>query len=288
MSVHTRRTATGLAVLGGIVLLRPGTRANDVLRRVVDRAAGLLRYEGGRLQGMSYRLQGGGPDPDVTGNVLADRIRSSLGPVEKRLDLPHVHVMVEDHVALLHGEVGTTGDADEIEAAVAAVPGVLGVESYLHVGLVRGDTRPSAGRAVEEPSPARQRLLEAATAAGVDPVRAPWAVRAVLATFADRLPPGERDHVASHLPGDVKSMFTRPRRLRQPPPVRSVPELVARVAHRADPVSTYDEDRALELTRAVLAELRALVPEEAGDVAAVLPAELRELWAPVTARGTPG
>ena len=46
------------------------------------------------------------------------------------------------YVALLHGEVSSEADADELERAVAAVTGVLGVESYLHVGLTSGDTRP--------------------------------------------------------------------------------------------------------------------------------------------------
>ena len=50
--------------------------------------------------------------------MLADRIRSSLGPLEKWLDVPHVHVTVARHVAILHGEVGTEADATAIERAV--------------------------------------------------------------------------------------------------------------------------------------------------------------------------
>ena len=56
--------------------------------------------------------------------------------------------MVHDHVALLHGEVSSYREVDEIDTAVAAVSGVAGVDSWLHVGLIAGDTRPSAGRAV--------------------------------------------------------------------------------------------------------------------------------------------
>ena len=39
-----------------------------------------------------------------------------------------------------------------------------------------------------------------------------------------------------------------------------------------------EPDRAEAITRAVVATLRTLVPDEARDVAAVLPNELRELW----------
>jgi hypothetical protein len=102
----------------------------------------------GRLRGWLYRLRRCRPDPDVIDLVLADRIRSTLGPLEKRLDLPHIHVMVHDHIALLHGDVGSYREVDEIDTAVAAVSGVAGVDSWLHVGLVAGDARPSTGRAV--------------------------------------------------------------------------------------------------------------------------------------------
>ena len=169
MRARTRRAGAALATAGGVVLLRPGTRANRVLRRQLDGVTRRLRYLTGRLQGVSYRLRARHPDPDVSDLVLTDRIRSSIGPLEKRLDLPHIHVLVEDHVALLHGVAESDREARELEAAVAAVSGVLGVESYLHVGLTRGDTRPSAGRRVEQPSDARRRLLDTATRAGLDP-----------------------------------------------------------------------------------------------------------------------
>lgn len=271
----TKRTAGGIAVMGGVVLLRPGTGANHALRHQVDLLARRLRHVAGRLHGLSYRLRGRHPDPDAADNLLADRIRSSLGPLKKRLDLPHIHLMAEGHIALLHGEVGTQEEADEIEAAVAAVSGVLGVESYLHIGLASGDTRPSEGQAAHEPSEAWRRLVDAATGAGLDPAAALPVVRAVLATFAERLPGGERDHVSTHLPADVRAMFTPPHRTRQAVPVRSVSELVARIAATA---AGLPHDNALEVTRMVVRELRALVPEEIADVAAVLPADLREFW----------
>lgn len=273
MRARTKWAVGGLAAIGGVVLVRPGTMANRAVRHQFDVLARRLRYVGGRLNGVSYRLHRRRPDPDVSDLVLADRIRSSLGPLEKRLDLPHIHVMVEDHVALLHGEVGSEADADRIEAAVVAMTGVVGVESYLHVGLTAGDSRPSAGRSVDQ-SDARRRLLEAATSVGLDARAATAAVRAILATFAERLPDDERDHVAAHLPPDVRTMFMPPRRIRQRL-VRTVPELVARVI-AANPEIPHE--KALNVVDAVIRELRALVPEEVADIAAVLPAELREFW----------
>lgn len=275
MRASTTRTAGGIALAGGVVLLRPGTRANRAVRHQIDIAGRRLRYFAGRLHGLSYRLRGRRPDADVTDQVLADRIRSSLGGIERRLDVPHIHVMVQDHVALLHGAVGTTDEADEMERAVAAVSGVLGVESYLHVGLEGSDTRPSAGGARRQPSAARKRLIDAATAAGVDPAVAGQVVRAILATFADRLPYGERDQVGAHLPADVRELFTPPRRARRPAPPRTVHELVARIAAAT---SELPDQRAEQVTTAVLQTLRSLVPEEQVDVAAVLPPELRNLW----------
>lgn len=276
MRPTVKRAAGGAALAGGLLMLRPGTHANKVLRHRLDVAGRRLRHLGGRLHGVSYRLRGGHPDPGVVDEVLADRIRSSLGTLEKRLDIPHVHVMVEDHVALLHGSVSTPSEADEIEQAVAGVSGVRGVESYLHVGLGAGDTRPSEGRAVEQASEAMERLLAAARSAGLEPSLARPAVRAILATFADRLPPGERDQVATHLPADVRALFTPPRRLRRKAPPRTVEELVARIARTAP--GTLPADRSLQVTESVLRELRSLVPEERADVAAVLPAELKAFW----------
>lgn len=273
------RTARRLAVPAGAAvagaLLLPRARARHALRRLARLLRRRARYVRGRLQGVRYRLSGRHPDPDVPDTVLADRIRSTLGPLEKRLDVPRVHVMVEDHVALLHGEVGAEAEAEDIEVAVAAVPGVQGVESYLHVGLWEGSDRPSAGRAVEQPSDARRRLLDAAASAGVDASVAPVVVRAILSTFAARIPDGEREQVATHLPADVRSMFTPPRRRRRLAPARTTAELVARIGAETDALPPGKE---VEVTRAVLHELRALVPEEAADVAAVLPAELREMW----------
>lgn len=276
-----RGVLCGLLVIGGGLALRRVITKSRGDRRRAGALGRRLRYRSGQLRGASYRLHGGHPDETVSGETLADRVRSSLGPLEKRLDLPRIHVMAEDHVVLLHGEVSSLAEAEEIERATATISGVRGVESYLHVGLVRGDIRPSAGRAVFQPSPARRRLLRVATEGGVDPGLAPAVVRAVLATFAERIPPDERRQVAAHLPADVKSMFLPPRRIKGWAPYRTTAELVARVSAVSRALPPGHE---VELTAALLQELRALVRDEADDVSAVLPPELRRLWQPAGAR----
>jgi uncharacterized protein (DUF2267 family) len=100
-------------------------------------------------------------------------------------------------------------------------------------------------------------------------------LRAILATFADRLPAGERDQLAAHFPADVRALFTPPRRTRRKAPPRTVHELVARIAAAT---SELPSGKAEQITATVLSTLRSLVPEEAGDVSAVLPPELRDLW----------
>lgn len=97
----------------------------------------------GRLHGMWYRCLRRHPDEHVDDLVLADRIRSTLGPVEHALDQPRVHVSVYRHVASLHGDVANEYAADRLVAAVRAVSGVAAVRSHLHVGLLPGDGCPS-------------------------------------------------------------------------------------------------------------------------------------------------
>ena len=104
-----------------------------------------VRYESGRLAGMRYRMSGRHPDPAVSDRVLADRIRSMLGPLEHRLDIPRLHVSVEDHEVVLDGDVVSTGPPKTIIQAVQVVPGVQEVTSHLHVGLAPSDRRPSEG-----------------------------------------------------------------------------------------------------------------------------------------------
>lgn len=251
------------------------TKVRKALAHGGDRLSRAARFRFGQWRGVSYRLRGRRPNPDVADNVLADRIRSSIGPVEARLDLPRVHVMVEDRTALLHGDVATVEEAAEIEHAVHRVPGVIGVESYLHVGLLPSDTRPSEGERHHPSSAALQALLSAVTAAGVDVARARSVVSVVLSALAERVPAGELDHLMAHLPADVRQLMCAPRRIGAPVArTRAVSDLVTRVLA----VNRVPPERAEEAVRTVFTALRGLVPEEADDIAAVLPEGLRDLW----------
>ncbi len=261
--------------LAAAIALRPGTGAARWARRAVRRGRSKARHVTDRLRGVAHRSWRG--DRTVDDQVLADRVRSTLGRVTRDLDLPHVHVMVEDGVVVLHGDVASEEDSEVLEQRACDVPGVRGVESYLHVGLQRSDTRPSAGRAVHPPSDARQRLERATERGGaIGEGEAARAVRAVLATFLERIPEGERHQVLTHLPADVRDLTRMPRRLGGTAThVRTLDELVATVSD-VDPALGATRSRLV--TDAVLGELSQLIPEERDDVAAILPAELRRLW----------
>jgi hypothetical protein len=232
------------------------------------------------VERIRYRLQSRHPDPDVDASILADRIRSQLGPLERRLDIPHVHVTVEGHVALLHGDVATAHEAGAVERAVRRVPGVSRVESFLHIGLLGSDTRPSVGRSVPlPPSTAKRRLLAAARRGGADDTHAADAVHATLEVLFGRLPRGEREHLLSHLPADVRKLAFPPTyRADAVSDLRTVTAFVAAViAEESEPSGPVTA-----IVTEILAEVRRLVPEEAADISAVLPPELRALWTAAT------
>ncbi len=261
--------------IGALAAARPDTALGQNARRLANRLARDVRYAVGSAPGILYRLSGRRPDPDVDDDVLADRIRSALGPLEKRLDVPHVHVMVDDHIAILHGEVPTNLAAVTIEQAVKNVSGVTAVDSHLHAGLVTGDTRPSEGAAVPRPpSHALRALLDAARNAGAE--HPPAAAHAVLRTFFDRVPADERAQAIAQLPTDARALVgpSRPDDGERRARFKTVPEFVAAVAAEGG----VEVARATAITRAVVTALRGLIPAEASDIAAVLPADLRTLW----------
>jgi len=265
--------AEAMTAIAGRLRDTPGGRAVRQSARALTRRG---RYARGRIDGMRYRLAGRVPKPGVSDEVLADRLRSSLGSLERRLDIPRVHVHVEEHFVVLHGDVASPTDAEAVERLVRHTPGVRGVESYLHTGLHAGSTRPSAGRAgaAAQPSPALKQLLTAARDAGAHADDAHRAVRAVLGTFAERVPNQIRRHVLAHLPEDVRCLALAPRRHGAGAArLRTVPQLVVAAA-----CNGLDLVYAEAIAEAVLGRLRELVPEEVVDVAAVLPDDLRRFW----------
>jgi uncharacterized protein (DUF2267 family) len=270
--MFVRGAAFGAATIGFVTATFPDSPVGRTTRRLGDRLARDIRYVVASAPGILYRLAGRRPDPDVSDDILADRIRSAIGPLEKRLDVPRVHVMVDDHSAILHGDVSDECVAAAIEEAVMCVSGVDGVESHLHTTLERGDTRPSAGRATTAPSQAYTSLLAAAREGGALDTRA--AVHAVLCGFLDQLPAGERSHIDAHLPDDVRALVGPPRYSGRPHRTRTVLQLVAAVIAEGG----IDAARAEDITLTVLDAFQHLVPEEARDIEAVLPEELRELW----------
>jgi hypothetical protein len=142
----TKRLVQGAVLTAGVIGVIASSAdgpAQRIARRLSRRLTRDVQYAVASAPGILYRLAGRRPDPDVSDDVLADRIRSSLGPLEKRLDTPRVHVMVSDHVAIVHGEVPNVRAGRAIEHAILRVSGVSSIESHLHRGLVGGDTRPS-------------------------------------------------------------------------------------------------------------------------------------------------
>jgi uncharacterized protein (DUF2267 family) len=242
-------------------------------RKLGKRLARDLRYAAASTPGIRYRLSGRHPDPHVSDDILADRIRSALGPLEHRLDVPRVHVIVDDHIAILHGEIPDERSATAVERAVLQVVGVRGIESHLHLGLTGGDTRPSEGHRHHPRSAALQALVDAARGTGAHHPES--AVHAVLCGFTDRIPDDERAQIFTHLPADVRRLAEPPRRRgERASRVKTVSQLVAAITAERG----IEPEHAEAITRAVITTLRGLVPEEVRDIAAVLPGEIKEYW----------
>jgi uncharacterized protein (DUF2267 family) len=222
---------------------------------------------------LRYRLTGRHPDPSVGGAVLADRVRSVLGPLEHQLDIPRLHVMAEGHGVLLHGDVATEEHVGEVVDAVRQVPGVASIESHLQVGFFRGETRPSEGHAHHPPSRALTSVLAAAHGGGAPVETERATASAVLTTFLALLPTGERQHVLTHLPADLRALAAPSKSERS---ARHRPRHLEQFMAAALPATAPSERQTI--VESVIGAVRELVPEEAVDVAAVLPPELRHLW----------
>ena len=267
------RTKIGIGVTAGTgVAFRPLRRRG---RMGVAWTTRRLRYLSGWARGERYHLTGHHPDPAVSDDILADRVRTQLGPVTKRLDIPHVHVMVADHVVTLHGDVASADDAYALEEAVTATSGVQGVVSLLHEGLLRSDSRPSEG-AEQQHSEAFRRLLAAAREAGCRDNAARPVLRAVLGGFFEHLRERDRAHLTSHLPADVKRLTLPPRRtgLALSCMRNNMDAFVDAVAN----LDSLTPEVAHDVVVVILRTLRDLLPNEVRDIEGDLPIELRDVW----------
>lgn len=242
--------------------------------RVQRRAAARLKDLSHRFEGLAYRVAERQPDPHVGDAVLTQRVRSQLGPVERRLDVPRLHVTVHDHIVELRGVVGTERQAETLIEATRDVAGVHGVLSFLHIGYGPGDTRPSEGRKHRAPSAAWRDLVGCVREIDEDDATAEAVATAVLVHLLEALPVGEGDHLRSHLPADVRDHIDAFVHIGQPPPPRSAQEFIAAVADHAH----VGRDTAEMATRQVFATLQQLVPEETADITATLPGDLKDLW----------
>jgi uncharacterized protein (DUF2267 family) len=218
----------------------------------------------GRMQPSKY--------PHLSDADLADVVRSRLGELIKHLDLPRLHVMCEGHVVLLHGDVDSDSHLVHILEVVAAMPEVVSVESYVHVGLIKSDVRPSQATT---PSSKMFQLLHSAvrrTKIGEHAVDA--TIAGVLVALFDLVDAGEQRHLLSHLPNDVKALVEPALLRHQPVTVHTPPELEIAAAFQAGASLAS----AVTLLPAFIAILRHLVPEEDHDVQLVLNSAMRAYW----------
>ena len=209
----------------------------------------------------------------ASGATLADRVRSSLGPLLKDLDLPRVHVMAVGNHVMLHGDVDNVEHARQIESAAFLVTDVESVESYLHLGLIPSDSRPSDATSAE--STALRSLKEAVTSAGVHGPPADRALRATIGTFLRELPRDERRHVIAHLPEDVQALAGRRLDRHAVPLALREDDTLESTVHAASGLPVHDAHRVIANVLHVVARL---VPEECADISAVLGGHTRHLW----------
>lgn len=101
------------------------------------------------------------------------------------------------------------------------------------------------------------------------------AFRAVAAAFGARVGRDESEHLASHLPLGLRAVWDEETANVGRPESFGREELLARVQSR---LGLERPEEAEVLVVAVLAWLKHLASEESGDVAALLPADLLELW----------
>lgn len=114
-----------------------------------------------------------------------------------------------------------------------------------------------------------------------DSAYAEMAVEAVLKTLHDRLSEGEADHIESHLPKELKPLWSRSLTDRlvamwRGPEKMNKSEFLSRVQHRAH---LEDREKSEHLAQGVFKALKHQLPaKDAENVGTQLPKDLKNLW----------
>lgn len=96
--------------------------------RAVERQASRQR---GRLTGVAHRMSNRSEAPPATGRVLVDKVRSEV--LGRHPAIAHqINIDAVDGMVTLRGEADDPAAVDELMDAVRKVPGVCGVESFVH------------------------------------------------------------------------------------------------------------------------------------------------------------
>ncbi len=123
--MRKRAWAAGAAVaaVSGWMAMRSKSLAKN--------ASPYLRRTVHQTRGLAYRAMRRHPSTTVDDLVLADRIRSTIGPLEKQLHNSRINLTVENGIAILHGDIESREAATQIEEAVRGVAGVRDIRSHL-------------------------------------------------------------------------------------------------------------------------------------------------------------
>ncbi len=155
-----------VAAVGALVAYLFDPRAGrSRRRRLSDQVGGLvrhrrrtveqkLRYVEGKAAGVKARLSGAGQTTPSADRVIVNEIKAALA----RLDYPTVDVNVDvvDGTATLRGQLKRPEEIREVRSVVAGVPGVVRVESYLHLP---GTPAPNKAEALDASAPAAPNVV---------------------------------------------------------------------------------------------------------------------------------
>jgi osmotically-inducible protein OsmY len=123
MSKRAWAVGASVAAIGGWWVTRSKSLTKNTSR--------LLHRAAHRSKGLVYRAMRRHPSTTVDDSVLADRVRSTIGPLEKRLHVSRINVTIENGIAILHGDVESSEAATQIVEAVRGVAGIRDVRSRL-------------------------------------------------------------------------------------------------------------------------------------------------------------